>query len=169
MASVDPKQLLLNMQKSEYDTFTNDYLPLLEQTQAQMGQTRGKYVDTATSEARDLQALQANTAATQREALGLTRSAEQAASSGRKSALNLAQTTVKSQNDAIDQADKDNLSTASNLANIATGIRNQAINNASSAAGMASTRDQQGAQSRQSAAANNTAMAGTAISIAVMI
>lgn len=169
MASIDPKQLLLNMQKSEYDTFTNDYLPLLEQTQKEMGQTRDKYVSTATSEASDLQALQANTAATQREALGLTQSTEQAASYGRKSALNLAQTLVKSQNDAIDQADKDNLATANNLANIATGIRNQSINNASSASGMASTRDQQGAQSRQQAAANNTAMAGTAISLAVMI
>lgn len=169
MASVDPKQLLLNMQKSEYDTFVNDYLPLLESTQEQMGQTRTNYVNTAQTEAANLQALQANTAENKRETLGITQNAEQAADSNRKSALNLAQTEVKSSNAAIDQADKDNLAIASNLMNVATGIRNQAINNASSASGLASSREQQGAQNKANAAASNASMIGTAASVAAIM
>lgn len=167
--SRDPKQILLGMYEKENATFTNEYLPILEQIQADMKGRREEYSTAAVQEAQDLSALQQNTTNSQRSQLGVAQTAEQAASSGRKSALGLAQATALGQNKAIDTADAKNLESANGLADIATGIRNQAINNASSASGLASTRETQGAQNRANAQAQNTQMAATLVTTAVML
>ena len=165
----DPKEILLGMYDKENATFTNEYLPILEQMQADMKGRRSEYVAAATDEAADLTALQQNTANSQRSQLGVVQTAEQAASSGRKGALGLAQAAVLGQNKAIDTADTKNLETANGLADIATGIRNQAINNASSASGLASGRETQGAQNKANAQAQNTQLATAAVTTAAMV
>ena len=167
--AADPKALLLSMQQKEYDTFTNDYLPLLKQYQDEMSSKRSDYVQAATTEARDLSALQQNTQDLKRSSLGVALTGDQAKSQGRKSALGMAQTMATGQNKAVDTADQVNLDTANKLMDVSTGMRNQAISNASSASGMASSRDVQGANNRAQAQQQNTQMAATVVSIGVMI
>ena len=165
----DPKALLLSMQQKEYDTFTSDYLPLLKQYQDEMSSRRSDYTQAASAEAKDLSALQQNTQDLKRSSLGVALTADQAKGQGRKSALSLAQTTASSQNKAVDTADQVNLDTANKLMDVSTGMRNQAISNASSASGMASSRDVQGANNRAQAQQQNTQLAATVVSIGVMI
>lgn len=167
--STDPKALLLSMQQKEYDTFTSDYLPLLKQYQDEMSSRRSDYTQAASAEAKDLSALQQNTQDLKRSSLGVALTDDQARGQGRKSALSLAQTTASSQNKAVDTADQVNLDTASKLMDVSTGMRNQAISNASSASGMASSRDVQGANNRAQAQQQNTQLAATVVSIGVMI
>lgn len=167
--STDPKTLLLSMQQKEYDTFTSDYLPLLKQYQSEMSSRRSDYTQAASAEAKDLSALQQNTQDLKRSSLGVALTADQAKGQGRKSALSLAQTTASSQNKAVDTADQVNLDTASKLMDVSTGIRNQAISNASAASGMASSREAQGANNRAQAQQQNAQMAGTVVAIGIMI
>ena len=165
----DPKALLLSMQQKEYDTFTSDYLPLLQQYQDEMSSRRSDYTQAATTEAKNLSALQQNTQGLKRDSLGTALTADQSENRGRKSALALSQSMVTGQNKAVDTADQVNLDTASKLMDVSTGIRNQAISNASSASGMASSRATQGANNRAQAQQQNTQMAATVVSIGVMI
>lgn len=170
MAATDPKALLLSMQQSEYETFQNDYLPMLEQYQKDINTRRADYNAAAVQDTASLAALQQNTAATKRSELGVALTADQAQNQGRKNALNLSQATALAQNKAVDTADQVNLDTASKLADVTTGMRNQAISNASSASGMASARATTGANNKAAASAQNTQMAGTAVAtIAIMI
>ena len=165
----DPKALLLSMQQKEYDTFTTDYLPLLQKYQDEMSSRRSDYTQAATTEAKNLSALQQNTQGLKRDSLGTALTADQSENRGRKSALALSQSMVTGQNKAVDTADQVNLDTASKLMDVSTGIRSQAISDASSASGMASSRDAQGAQNRAQAQQQNTQMAATVVSIGVMI
>lgn len=170
MASASPKSILASMQQQEYDTFQKDYLPLLEQYQKDMTTRRAGYVADATNEAFSLSRLQQNTATDRRQALGVDLSREQQIGQGRKNALNLTQALVTGQNKAVDTADEVNLDTANKLMEVTTGMRNDAISNASSASGMASNREVQGAQNRANASNQKTQMAGTAVAtVAIMI
>lgn len=165
----DPKQILLDMYDRENQTFKNDYLPLLEQMQKDMAGRRDSYTQAAVTDAQNLSRLQDNTVASQRSQLGVAQTSEQAQAAGRKNALSLAQNTVVGQNKAIDTADQKNLETANALADITTGIKNQAISNASSAAGLASGRDQVGAQNKANAQAQNVQLGTTVATTAAMI
>lgn len=164
-----PKSILANMQQQEYETFQKDYLPLLEQYQKDMTTRRADYAADAANEAISLSRLQQNTATDRRQALGVDLSREQQVGQGRKNALNLTQALVTGQNKAVDTADEVNLDTANKLMDVTTGMRNDAISNASAASGMASNREAQGAQNRANASNQKTQMAATVATIAVMI
>lgn len=169
MASASPKSILASMQQQEYETFQKDYLPLLEQYQKDMTTRRAGYTADAANEAISLSRLQQDTATDRRQALGVDLSGEQQVGQGRKNALNLTQALVTGQNKAVDTADEVNLDTANKLMEVTTGMRNEAISNASSASGMASNREAQGAQNRANASNQRTQMAATVATIAVMI
>lgn len=165
----DPESILTGLNQQEMDNFNNTYLPLLQNLQESMTTRRSDYVSASDDSAQDTSDLYYQTQRINDEVTGQAATSEQSAASNRAKSLGLTSARNSGANAAIDTADSVNKSIASGLLNIQTNLTNSAISDASSAAGLSSTRSVQNANAKQAATAQNQQLAGMGLAAIAML
>lgn len=150
-----PGDILTNMQDTEWQDFlTKQYPMLLDQT-AKLKTLSTDYYNNAMKNTNTVLAMQQQDRSAQRDAMGMVLGGQDALGQNRYDSLTATTALNTAANTSVDEANKTKQTIADNLLGIQTSLKNQAISDASSASGMASSRQQQGiankAQSKQQA------------------
>lgn len=165
----NPGDIISGMQQSEWDNFLSTAYPML-QTQANKLQTLDTDMyNSGIKNANTVIAMSKQARDQQREAMGIRLEGQDAEGQNRYDSLTATTAMTSAGNQAVDDAMKVKTGIASNLLGVQTTLKNQALNDASSAARMQSGRQQQGIVNSQNAQANNMAAAGTVASIGIMV
>ena len=148
-----PGDILTNMQDTEWQDFlTKQYPMLLDQT-AKLKTLSTDYYNNAMKNTNTVLAMQQQDRGAQRDAMGMVLGGQDALGQNRYDSLTATTALNTAANTSVDEANKTKQTVADNLLGIQTSLKNQAISDASSASGMASSRQQQGiankAQSKQ--------------------
>ena len=164
-----PGDILTNMQDTEWQDFlTKQYPMLLDQT-AKLKTLSTDYYNNAMKNTNTVLAMQQQDRGAQRDAMGMVLGGQDALGQNRYDSLTATTALNTAANTSVDEANKTKQTIADNLLGIQTSLKNQAISDASSASGMASSRQQQGiankAQSKQQAMQG----IGTIVSIGAMM
>lgn len=151
-----------------FERFQQDVVPLLKDMEASLDTRRQDYYDIAKDTAADTTAQRKAQSELRQSALGVSSTAASPEQLKLKS-LGHTQTEALGVNQSVDVADKVNDEVAANLLNIATGVESSAIQNLSNAAGMASSRTQQGIASKSAAQTQNMQGASMMAMMAMMM
>lgn len=156
----NPKEVLNALNAAEMDKFNNIYLPMLEKMQASLDTRRDEYVTASDKGVKDTTDLYMQQMRINNEVTGTEATGEQSAASKRLASLQGTSASIGGANDAVDTADNVNKSLASGLLNIGTNVTNSAISDASSASGLATSRQVNNANNAAAAKAQNQQMLG---------
>lgn len=165
----NPKEILAGMQQEEWANFLNNAYPMLQQQAGKLNTLSTDYYNKAIKNANTTVAIQQGDRDNQRQALGMNLTGMDALGQDRYDSLTATNALNSAANNSVDEANKTKQTIAADLMGIQTNLKSQALNDASAASGMASTREQQGINQKAQNQANTTAALGTAVSIGVML
>lgn len=140
----DPKDILAGMQQEEWDSFLTTAYPMLQSQAKKLNTLSTDYYNNAIKNANTTIAMQKGDRQGQREAMGMSLAGQDAEGQNRYDSLTATTALNSSANTSVDESNKVKQQIAGDLLGMQTSIKNQAINDASSASGMASGREQQG-------------------------
>lgn len=165
----DPQDILVNINQQELDKFNNTYMPLLLQMQDSMSTRSADYVNASDESVKDTQDLYYNQMQLNNEITGQQATTQQTGAAGRAASLGSTSAYNAGANDAVDTAEDVNKNVALGVLNTQTNLTNQALSDASSASGLASSRAVQNANAKQAQAAQNQQAIGMAAMTAMMM
>lgn len=140
----NPKDILAGMQQEEWDSFLTTAYPMLQSQAKKLNTLSTDYYNNALKSANTTIAMQKGDRQGQREALGMSLGGMEAEGQNRYDSLTATTALNSGANASVDEANKTKQQIAGDLLGMQTSIKNQAINDASAASGMASGREQQG-------------------------
>lgn len=165
----NPGDIISGMQQSEWDDFLNVSYPML---QAQAGKLKTLDTDMYNSgikNANTVIAMSKQARDQQREAMGIDLSGQDEAGQNRYDSLTATTAMTSAGNQSVEDAMQVKTGIANNILGVQTNLKNQALNDASSAARLQSGRQQQGIANSQQAKSDAMAGIGTAVGIGVMV
>lgn len=165
----NPQDILLGMQDAEWQNFLSTTYPMLQGQAKKLNTLSTDYYNNAMKNANTVIAMQQGDRDSQREALGVSLSGQDAVGQDRYDSLSATTTFNSSANNAIDEANKAKQSIAADLMGMQTSLKNAALNDASAASGMASGRQQQGINNKAQNKADTMQAVGTVVSIGAMM
>ena len=165
----NPKDILVGMQDEEWQNFLTTSYPMLQSQAKKLNTLSTDYYNNAIKNANTVVSMQQGDRDAQRSALGLSLSGLDAAGQNRYDSLSATTALNSGANSSVDEANKVKQTIAADLMGIQTNLKNQALNDASSASGMASSRQQQGIANKAQDKANTMAGIGSIISIGAMM
>lgn len=164
-----PGEILSGMQNTEWQDFLNKTYPMLQNQQSKLKTLSTDYYNNAMKNTNTVIATQKADRAGQREAMGMQLDGLDADGQNRYDSLTATTALNTAANASVDDANKTKQTIADNLLGIQTNLKNQALSDASSASGMASSRQQQGINNKAQEKQQTMQGIGTAISIGVMM
>lgn len=165
----NPQDILTGMQDEEWQSFLSTTYPMLQNQAKKLNTLSTDYYNNAMKNANTVIAMQQGDRDTQREALGATLTGQDAVGQDRYDSLSATTALNSGANKSVDEANTVKQSIAADLLGVQTTLKNQALNDASSASGMASSRQQQGINSKAQNKANTMGALGTVASIGAVM
>ena len=161
----NPQDILVGMQDEEWQNFLTTSYPMLQSQAKKLNTLSTDYYNNAIKNANTVVSMQQADRDAQRSALGLSLSGSDALGQNRYDSLSATTALNSGANSSVDEANKVKQTIAADLMGIQTNLKNQALNDASAASGMASSREQQGIANKAQNKANTMAGVGSVISI----
>ena len=165
----NPQDILVGMQDEEWQNFLTTSYPMLQSQAKKLNTLSTDYYNNALKKANTVVSMQQGDRDAQRSALGLSLSGSDAIGQNRYDSLSATTALNSGANSSVDEANKVKQTIAADLMGIQTNLKNQALNDASSASGMASSRQQQGIANKAQDKANTMAGVGSIISIGAAV
>lgn len=164
-----PQDILVGMQDEEWQNFLTTSYPMLQNQAKKLNTLSTDYYNNAMKNANTVVSMQQEDRDAQRQALGMNLTGLDAEGQNRYDSLSATTAFNSGANTSVDEANKTRQTIAADLMGIQTNLKNQALGDASSASGMANTRQQQGINNKAQKQANTTAALGTVVSIGAMM
>ena len=161
----NPQDILVGMQDEEWQNFLTTSYPMLQSQAKKLNTLSTDYYNNAIKNANTVVSMQQADRDAQQSALGLSLSGSDAIGQNRYDSLSATTALNSGANSSVDEANKVKQTIAADLMGIQTNLKNQALNDASAASGMASSREQQGIANKAQDKANTMAGVGSIISI----
>ena len=140
----NPQDILVGMQDEEWQNFLTTSYPMLQSQAKKLNTLSTDYYNNALKNANTVVSMQQADRDAQQSALGLSLSGSDALGQNRYDSLSATTALNSGANSSVDEANKVKQTIAADLMGIQTNLKNQALNDASAASGMASAREQQG-------------------------
>ena len=140
----NPQDILVGMQEEEWQNFLTTSYPMLQSQAKKLNTLSTDYYNNAMKNANTVVSMQQEDRNAQQSALGLSLSGSDAVGQNRYDSLTATTAFNSGANSSVDEANKVKQTIAADLMGIQTNLKNQALNDASAASGMASSRQQQG-------------------------
>ena len=150
----NPQDILVGMQEEEWQNFLTTSYPMLQSQAKKLNTLSTDYYNNAIKNANTVVSMQQADRDAQQSALGLSLSGSDALGQNRYDSLTATTALNSGANSSVDQANKVKQTIAADLMGIQTSLKNQALNDASAASGMASAREQQGIANKAQNKAN---------------
>ena len=161
----NPEDILVGMQDEEWQNFLTTSYPMLQSQAKKLNTLSTDYYNNALKNANTVVSMQQEDRNAQQSALGLSLSGSDAVGQNRYDSLSATTALNSGANSSVDEANKVKQTIAADLMGIQTNLKNQALNDASAASGMASSRQQQGIANKAQDKANTMAGVSSVISI----
>ena len=161
----NPQDILVGMQEEEWQNFLTTSYPMLQSQAKKLNTLSTDYYNNAIKNANTVVSMQQEDRNAQQSALGLSLSGSDAIGQNRYDSLSATTAFNSGANSSADEANKVKQTIAADLMGIQTNLKNQALNDASAASGMASSREQQGIAYKAQDKANTMAGVSSIISI----
>ena len=165
----NPGDIISGMQQEEWDNFLTTSYPMLIAQADKLKTLDTDMYNSGIKNANTVIAMSKQARDQQREAMGISLEGQDAEGQNRYDSLTATNAINAAGNQSVDDATQVKTGIASNILGVQTTLKNQALSDASSAARLESSRQQQGIANKQAAQANNMAAAGTAASIGLMV
>lgn len=165
----NPGDVISGMQQEEWDNFLNTSYPMLIAQANKLKTLDTDMYNSAIKNANTVTAMSQQARDQQREAMGISLEGQDAEGQNRYDSLTATNAINAAGNQSVDDATQVKTGIANSILGVQTTLKNQALSDASSAARLESSRQQQGIANKQAAQANNMAAAGTAASIGLMV
>ena len=150
----NPQDILVGMQEEEWQNFLTTSYPMLQSQAKKLNTLSTDYYNNAIKNANTVVSMQQADRDAQQSALGLSLSGSDALGQNRYDSLTATTALNSGANSSVDEANKVKQTIAADLMGIQTNLKNQALNDASAASGMASAREQQGIANKAQNQAN---------------
>lgn len=150
----NPQDILVGMQEEEWQNFLTTSYPMLQSQAKKLNTLSTDYYNNAIKNANTVVSMQQADRDAQQSALGLSLSGSDALGQNRYDSLTATTALNSGANSSVDEANKVKQTIAADLMGIQTNLKNQALNDASAASGMASSREQQGIANKAQNKAN---------------
>ena len=165
----NPGDVISGMQQAEWDNFLTNAYPMLKAQADKLKTLDTDMYNSGIKNANTVIAMSKQAREQQREAMGISLSGQDAEGQNRYDSLTATNAINSAGNQSVDDATQVKTGIASNILGVQTNLKNQALNDASSAARLESSRQQQGVINKQQSQANTMAGIGTVAGIGVMI
>lgn len=150
----NPQDILVGMQEEEWQNFLTTSYPMLQSQAKKLNTLSTDYYNNAMKNANTVVSMQQEDRDAQQSALGLSLSGSDALGQNRYDSLTATTAFNSGANSSVDEANRVKQTIAADLMGIQTNLKNQALNDASAASGMASAREQQGIANKAQNKAN---------------
>ena len=165
----NPQDILVGMQEEEWQNFLTTSYPMLQSQAKKLNTLSTDYYNNAMKNANTVVSMQQADRNAQQSALGLSLSGSDALGQNRYDSLTATTAFNSGANSSVDEANKVKQTIAADLMGIQTNLKNQALNDASAASGMASAREQQGIANKAQNQANTMSAIGTIGTIGAIV
>ena len=165
----NPGDVISGMQQAEWDNFLTTSYPMLVAQADKLKTLDTDMYNSAIKNANTVTAMSQQARDQQREAMGISLEGQDAEGQNRYDSLTATNAINAAGNQSVDDATQVKTGIANSILGVQTTLKNQALSDASSAARLESSRQQQGVINKQNAQANNMAAAGTVASIGLMV
>lgn len=165
----NPGDIISGMQQEEWDNFLTTSYPMLKAQADKLKTLDTDMYNSGIKNANTVIAMSKQSRDQQREAMGISLEGQDADGQNRYDSLTATNAINAAGNQSVDDATQVKTGIANNILGIQTTLKNQALSDASSAARLQSSRQQQGVVNKQQNAANTMAGLGTVAGIGVML
>lgn len=165
----NPGDIISGMQQAEWDNFLTTSYPMLKAQADKLKTLDTDMYNSGIKNANTVIAMSNQAREQQREAMGISLSGQDAEGQNRYDSLTATNTINAAGNQSVDDASQVKTSIANNILGVQTNLKNQALNDASSAARLQSSRQQQGIINKQQAQSNMMSGIGTVAGIGIMV
>ncbi|MGL4613413.1 MAG: hypothetical protein ACRCVV_05830 [Shewanella sp.] len=165
----NPGDVISGMQQAEWDNFLTNAYPMLKAQADKLKTLDTDMYNSGIKNANTVIAMSKQAREQQRESMGISLSGQDAEGQNRYDSLTATNAINSAGNQSVDDATQVKTNIASNILGVQTNLKNQALNDASSAARLQSSRQQQGIINKQQAQSNMMSGIGTVAGIGVMI
>lgn len=165
----NPGDVISGMQQAEWDNFLTNAYPMLKAQADKLKTLDTDMYNTGIKNANTVIAMSKQAREQQRESMGISLSGQDAEGQNRYDSLTATNAINSAGNQSVDDATQVKTNIASNILGVQTNLKNQALNDASSAARLESSRQQQGIINKQQSQSNMMSGIGTVAGIGVMI
>lgn len=165
----NPQDILVGMQEEEWQNFLTTSYPMLQSQAKKLNTLSTDYYNNAMKNTNTVLAMQQQDRDAQRDAMGMTLGGQDALGQNRYDSLTATTALNTAANTSVDEANKVKQTIAADLMGIQTNLKNQALNDASAASGMASSREQQGIANKAQSKQQTMQGIGTVASIGAMM
>lgn len=165
----NPGDVISGMQQAEWDNFLTNAYPMLKAQADKLKTLDTDMYNSGIKNANTVIAMSKQAREQQRESMGISLSGQDAEGQNRYDSLTATNAINSAGNQSVDDATQVKTNIASNILGVQTNLKNQALNDASSAARLESSRQQQGIINKQQSQSNMMSGIGTVAGIGVMI
>lgn len=165
----NPGDIISGMQQEEWDNFLTTSYPMLVSQADKLKTLDTDMYNSGIKNANTVIAMSKQSRDQQREAMGVDLAGQDAEGQNRYDSLTATNAINAAGNQSVDDATQVKTGIANNILGVQTTLKNQALSDASSAARLQSSRQQQGVVNNQQDKANTMAGLGTAASIGIMV
>ncbi len=165
----NPGDIINGMQQQEWNDFLNTSYPMLKAQADKLKTLDTDMYNSGIKNANTVIAMSKQARDQQREAMGVDLAGQDADGQNRYDSLTATNAINAAGNQSVDDATQVKTGIANNILGVQTTLKNQALSDASSAARLQSSRQQQGVINKQQAQSNMMSGIGTAASIGLMV
>ena len=165
----NPGDIISGMQQEEWDNFLTTSYPMLKAQADKLKTLDTDMYNSGVKNANTVIAMSKQSRDQQREAMGVDLAGQDAEGQNRYDSLTATNAINAAGNQSVDDATQVKTGIANNILGVQTTLKNQALSDASSAARLQSSRQQQGVVNKQQDKANTMAGLGTIASIGIMV
>ena len=165
----NPGDVISGMQQEEWDNFLTTSYPMLVSQAEKLKTLDTDMYNRGIKNANTVIAMSKQARDQQREAMGVDLAGQDVDGQNRYDSLTATNAINAAGNQSVDDATQVKTGIANNILGVQTTLKNQALNDASSAARLQSGRQQQGVVNTQQDKANTMAGLGTAASIGLIV
>ena len=165
----NPGDVISGMQQEEWNNFLNTSYPMLVAQADKLKTLDTDMYNSGIKNANTVIAMSKQARDQQREAMGIDLAGQDAEGQNRYDSLTATNAINAAGNQSVDDATQVKTGIANNILGVQTTLKNQALNDASSAARLESSRQQQGIANSQQAKANNMSAIGTVAGVGAML
>ena len=165
----NPGDVISGMQQAEWDNFLTSSYPMLVAQADKLKTLDTDMYNSGIKNANTVIAMSKQSRDQQQEAMGVSLAGQDAEGQNRYDSLTATNAINAAGNQSVDDATQVKTGIANSILGIQTTLKNQALSDASSAARLESSRQQQGIANKQAAQSNMMSGIGTAAGVGVMI
>ena len=164
-----PGDIINNMQQEEWDNFLQTSYPMLQSQAKKLNTLDTDMYNSSIRNANTVVAMSQQARDQQREAMGIDLAGQDEAGQNRYDSLTATQAMTSAGNQSVDDANKVKENVANMVLGVQTNLKNQALSDASGAARLSSSRQQQGIANKQQAQSQTLGTLGTVAGIGIMV